>query len=172
MVACRLSETLKSVFYGKYGQKLLKWTESHKAILRIFAFLFIPLWFANAYFSIGFGTSTPDYIQMTRGTFYVLYSPSFWGIGPWWEKHWNFFCVYRPQPALWTDFDVATDGAGVGVPIWFVGACIFLFTFVPRLARFIIELAIFTPGRCRTCGYDLGGLPTNTCPECGKSQSM
>lgn len=53
--------------------------------------------------------------------------------------------------------------------LWILGGLIL------DLVYLIFILRLFTPnlqGRCQNCRYDLAGLPTNLCPECGQPTTI
>lgn len=51
-----------------------------------------------------------------------------------------------------------------GLPLILLGSGLVAVLFPDRSALFI-------PGRCAQCGYDLRGIKSDKCPECGASQS-
>ncbi len=57
------------------------------------------------------------------------------------------------------------DGVFVFAPLWIVGT---LLTVPPVV--WLVERRRRRPGHC-VCGYDLAGLPTKQCPECGREIS-
>jgi len=65
---------------------------------------------------------------------------------------------------------VASDPQGRSlsrVPIWMPVAAIVLFLAVANSAMMVRRKARYAHGICLNCGYNLYGLPTLRCPECG-----
>jgi hypothetical protein len=54
----------------------------------------------------------------------------------------------------------------VSIPLWIAFLASALAWFAARRAGWQ-----HTPGHCHACGYDLQGLPTPRCPECGRAAS-
>lgn len=49
------------------------------------------------------------------------------------------------------------------LPMWLAAGALFAFV----MKRILSKQPRVSHGRCRACGYDLRGLPSNVCPECG-----
>jgi hypothetical protein len=84
-----------------------------------------------------------------------------WGVFGWGLTVWVILCLY----------DVVRHGIQQGLvidciiilPIWLVAGGVFGYV----MKRILGRMHRFKPGHCRACGYNLRGLPSDVCPECG-----
>ncbi len=167
-----LSRDFRKMIHSRICQWFLKKIHTCRWLLRASLLLFIALWIFAGYYDLGWRAHPRNYIILERGLFYVLYDKGFMGIGPYWTTDWVFtFRRHHMGPSLWAGLDLATDLGGFGIPLWLFGYSLFLLSFIPALTRHATTRRRFPIGNCNRCGYDLAGLSTKTCPECGTSLS-
>ena len=81
---------------------------------------------------------------------------------------WEFEITMKETPNLWRrgcwGFDRVNGQTVIEFPLW-------LLAVIDSLALLILgpRYKTFHPGRCAACGYDLFGLNSTKCPECGHS---
>ncbi len=69
-------------------------------------------------------------------------------------------------PGLWR-WDWYAPGPVIGIRLWFAAAL----ATVPALVLLALRRRYVPPGHCRGCRYDLRGLTSERCPECGEAAS-
>lgn len=73
--------------------------------------------------------------------------------------------VVAPTPVAWaTSLSSGPLVAIAATSIAYVGSCVGLGLLARRSRR---RLDWYTNNHCTTCGYDMTGVPTERCPECG-----
>lgn len=63
----------------------------------------------------------------------------------------------------WVERCFAPDGHGIHVPFWLL----LLTVAAPTAIAFYRDRRRIPPGHCSKCGYDLTGIVSGVCPECG-----
>jgi hypothetical protein len=67
-----------------------------------------------------------------------------------------------PTSAFWPEFNNGPWGSNFTIPLWLPLLALLL----PTLLLWYVDRRRFPPGHCR-CGYNLTGLTSGRCPECG-----
>lgn len=79
-------------------------------------------------------------------------------LGPDAQIHWWVMFQMTQMPGL--------RATTLEIPLWLVA----LFVAVPTAFLWWRDRAVLGPGKCQTCGYELGAIISGTrCPECGNT---
>ena len=146
------------------GRRVGKWTGV------VLTALVTGVWLGSVWCSVGYkvGAGRGPWFGIDSGAAMEIWSVQ--GSG-WPEPAGVSIQVHRkgalPTPTIqwWPRYDPAASPAHglVSIPLWPIA----ILLGVTSVALWCRDARATDPGRCPRCGYDLAGLATTPCPECG-----